>query len=641
MGRSVRAGAAGLLVAASCFPTGAHAQGRSGDNVVTQAEDGFGFSTGRESIGIYSAGNARGFSPTDAGNVRIDGLYFDPAEGLPDALVSSTSIRVGLSAQGYPFAAPSGIVDQLLRKPIAKPGGSLIANFDELGGGGVELDGSVPLTPNLSLGYGLTGNRVQYGDGTHAWTTGQSLIADWRAGSVEVVPFVSVFNDYGDLASINYVPTGPFLPRFAAARRYEGPDWSRIRYTGTNTGLLSSLDLGQDWRLRLGLFRSGANRKRGFTNIFAEQADGTGERITIADPPTERRSLSGEFRLTHAISEGPRQHVIHLSIRGRDAHREFGGGDVIDTGPGRIGEKVITPKPDFQFGELSHDRVRQLTYGVAYSASWKGRGQVGIGLSRAIFRKTTAIPEVPTAELSSSPWLYNANAAVNLSSSLIAYAGYARGLEESGVAPGNAANRNQPLPVILTRQKDAGLRFSLGSGLKVVVGAFDLSRPYFGYEAGNVFTMVGTTRSRGVEFSVSGSLLPGLDLVAGGVVLRPQVVKDDSVVGVIGSKPVGLPDHDFSINADWRPARLNGVAFDAAIHVRGKIPATTDNLVFVPPRTQVDVGTHYRFRLASRSATLRLQVSNLFDTLGYGLNGAGNYWRMSGRYALGYLTIDM
>ena len=60
-----------------------------------------GFSVGRGSIGIYNAGQARGFSPTQAGNVRIDGLYFDTLFGLPNSLINSVSIKVGLSAQGY------------------------------------------------------------------------------------------------------------------------------------------------------------------------------------------------------------------------------------------------------------------------------------------------------------------------------------------------------------------------------------------------------------------------------------------------------------------------------------------------------------------------------------------------------------
>src|SRR4051794_24969176 len=121
------------------------AQSRSDENAVTQAEDAFGFSVGRESLGIYNAGNARGFSPSAAGNLRIDGLYFDPAYGLQGTLVDSTSIKVGLSAQGYPFAAPSGIVDQTLRRPGDKAGASVVANFDSFGTAGVEVDGSLPL----------------------------------------------------------------------------------------------------------------------------------------------------------------------------------------------------------------------------------------------------------------------------------------------------------------------------------------------------------------------------------------------------------------------------------------------------------------------------------------------------------------
>src|SRR5687767_14569713 len=55
----------------------AHAQARAAENVVRQAEDAFGTNVGRESIGIYNSSNVRGFSPTTAGNARIDGLYFD------------------------------------------------------------------------------------------------------------------------------------------------------------------------------------------------------------------------------------------------------------------------------------------------------------------------------------------------------------------------------------------------------------------------------------------------------------------------------------------------------------------------------------------------------------------------------------
>ena len=52
--------------------------GRADENAVRQAGDAFGTSIGREVIGLYNQMSVRGFSPVAAGNVRIDGLYFDP-----------------------------------------------------------------------------------------------------------------------------------------------------------------------------------------------------------------------------------------------------------------------------------------------------------------------------------------------------------------------------------------------------------------------------------------------------------------------------------------------------------------------------------------------------------------------------------
>jgi len=52
----------------ACASAPAFGQSRSDENAVTQAEDAFGFSVGREALGIYNAGNARGFSPAAAGN---------------------------------------------------------------------------------------------------------------------------------------------------------------------------------------------------------------------------------------------------------------------------------------------------------------------------------------------------------------------------------------------------------------------------------------------------------------------------------------------------------------------------------------------------------------------------------------------
>ena len=628
-------------VALACASSAAQGQARSDENAVTQAEDAFGFSVGRESLGIYNAGNARGFSPVAAGNLRIDGLYFDQTFGLPGTILDSTSIKVGLSAQGYPFAAPSGIVDQTLRHPGDKAGASVVANWDSWGTYGLEVDGTLPVSSTLSFGYGVNATHLSFPDGTDNFNHTESLVLRWRpAAGIEVMPFWSLNNDYNDEAGTFYVPAGPFLPKLPRPDHNEGPGWADFRYTGLNEGLLASARLAENWVVRLGAFRSVWDVKHSYSGLLLnEQPDGSGERVLFVDPPNKQQSDSGELRLTHSIPDGPRLHVVHLSIRRRDAKREFGGSDFLDFGPGRIGEDVTAPEPDaFHFSEESHDRVEQTTVGVAYDGRWKNVGEISFGISKAKFRKQTDIPGAPAAVTRSSPLLYNATAAANVTNSIIVYAGYARGLEESGVAPDSAANRKQPLPAVLTQQKDAGVRFNLTKSIKAVAGVFDLTRPYFGFDSANVYRQVGTVESRGAEFSLSGSVTPQLDVVAGGMFLDPRVTASGAV-GNIGSKPVGLPTHLLIGNANWKTP-VKALQLDLAVVHRGRTPATTDNVVFLPARARVDLGGRYRFKLAGRSATFRLQVVNLFNNEGWGLAGSGVYTGNPARYVQGYVTVD-
>jgi iron complex outermembrane receptor protein len=637
------ASASVILVLEVCgLATGAHAQQRSTNNAITQAEDAFGFSVGRESLGIYSAGNTRGFSPSAAGNLRIDGLYFSPATDLVSPLVDSTSIKVGLSAQGYPFAAPSGIVDISLRKPQDKAAASLVINGDSFGSAGVELDGSAPLSSTLALAYGATFGRVAFPDGTDNINHSQSLMLRWRPSTnIEILPFWSLYNDYDDEAGVFFIPAGKFLPPLARPNRYEGPEWTGFRFIGTNQGVLSRFTLGPNTVLRIGGFRSVNNAKRSFSNFLdEEQPDGTGERIIIADPPSTNRAISGEVRLTQSVAEGPRLHLIYASVRRRDARREFGGEHVLDAGPGRIGESVMIAEPPFNFGPKSHDRLEQTTYGIAYDGRWKNVGEASFGISRADFHKRTFVPGVSAVDSRSRPWLYNGTLAIELAKGVIAYGGFSRGLEESGVAPFSAANRNQPLPVILTRQKDAGVRVNLGGGLRAVAGVFDLQRPYFGFDSTNVYGQVGTTRSRGAEFSVSGALTKRLNVVAGGYFLDPKVERDADAIGNVGKRPVGLGRHVVSASFNWKQPWMEGLELDARVAHRGRIPATTDNQIIIGARPQMDVGGRYHFKLASHDATFRLQVINVFNRLGYAVAAPGVYSQVSSRYATGFLAID-
>lgn len=162
--------------------------------------------------------------------------------------------------------------------------------------------------------------------------------------------------------------------------------------------------------------------------------DGSGRYEIIADPPGKLGSTSGEIHLSRPIAEGPRLHRIHLSIRARDRRNRYGGSDLIELGPNRVDVPIDAPEPLRAFGPQTRDRVRQQTYGIAYEGRWQGVGELSLGVQKSRYRKQTELPSLPPVIGRSSPWLFNIAAAATLSERFALYAGYTRGLEESGLA---------------------------------------------------------------------------------------------------------------------------------------------------------------------------------------------------------------
>ena len=136
-----------VVVAAAALPAWAQ---RAGENVLSSAQDAFGTTVGNESIGLYTSRDVRGFNPVEAGNIRLEGLYFDrqfpnPSEIFINSLVSRSSVRVGLSAQSYLFPAPTGIAEVNLRIPGDKLITSAVAQYGAYSRASLEVNSDIPV----------------------------------------------------------------------------------------------------------------------------------------------------------------------------------------------------------------------------------------------------------------------------------------------------------------------------------------------------------------------------------------------------------------------------------------------------------------------------------------------------------------
>ncbi len=614
---------------------------RSAENAVRQAGDAFGTSIGREASGLYSRERVRGFSPVAAGNVRIDGLFFDPIVTPSSRLVRTTTIRVGPSALGSPFPAPTGIVDLGLRRPGNEAAASVLIGYNTWHTPTAEFDASLPISSTLSIGFGA-GLVLENGfNKTRDHSMEGAFIAQWKpSASFSLLPFINVrettIDDHGPIS----VPQGNFLPPRLPRRQFFGPWWSRGGDTEVNAGVISDWAVAEGWLLRAGLFRSQRVVRGQFANIVRlTSPTGAGTQRITGDPALYSASTSGEVRLTRRFEDGPRLHQVHVTLRGRQAYRRFGGSDVVDLGIINIlGVAPDVPQPTLNFGPQQDDNVQQWTGGIAYEGRWAGIGEISVGVQKSDYRKRIGFPGA-LAAIDASPWLYNVTAAFQIAEGITLYGGAVTGLEESGVAPNFAANRNEALPAIQTRQVDAGVRLALGN-MRMVAGLFQVSKPYFNLDAAGRFDVLGDVINRGFEASIAGPITPELSLVAGASLLRPQVTGDAVTRGLVGRLPVTAIAERFEVSADWRPGFAPGVSLDMRFSYRSPEIATVNNLVSVPTRTLVDLGGRYRFKLAGNDAVLRVQATNLFNQQGFDLRGANAYTVLPGRVAQAYLTVD-
>lgn len=613
---------------------------RADDNAIADAEDAFGSSEGVETLGIYVPAAVRGFSPLDAGNVRLEGLYVDRQGEFSPRLIEGNRIRVGPSATSYAFPAPSGVVDYRLRTPGDEAMLSVVAQTNSWSGRLLEVDAVLPIRRGeLSLGGGASLSRSEYASGNNADISNVGLIAHWQPSADSEMKF---FWSRTRIADEDIYPIilgdGATTPPRLERRRFLGQPWADVETERFAYGVIGRANLA-GFAVRGGLFRS-VNEVLEGHSVFLRAADpGTlAERAISAIPGRLGASTSGEFGAVRSFAAGGVDHRIQVVVRGRDQNRRYGGGTRVSLRPAPFGQPDYVEQPDVAFSAQNFDTVRQWSVGLDYRAEIDGLGQFSAGVQKVDYRKRVTTPSAPMPGSHDAPWLFNASASIAVTSSISVYGSYTRGLEESDVAPETALNRDEAPPAIRTRQVDVGVRMRVAN-MTVIAGAFQIERPYYGVDSLEMFRQLGAVTHQGLELSVSGSPAPGLTLVAGGTLLRPRVSGDEVVSGTIGSRPIDVPTRKLIVSLDWRP-RSSPTSFDLAVEHTGPNTGDALNRVLVPAYTTLNLGVRHRFRLGGSPAMLRLQANNVFDSYGWEVGGNNAFIYTQPRQLLARLAVD-
>jgi iron complex outermembrane receptor protein len=636
------------LLLAFIFVDAVRAQ-HAADDPVALANDAFGLTLGLENIGLYGPSYVRGFNPQAAGNVRIDGLYFDQQGALSNRVIEGSTIRVGVSEIGYAFPAPTGIVDYDLRHAgNGSPSATIVASAGPFQAHGISIDGNVPLiSTELQLPMGLSyqlSTQTPFGanpgytsdvlnvGATPKWQPNDRLtlraIFDWtQIMHAKTLPIVVTAGDYQP----------PETPR-----GYYGQHWAEGESVAENYGLTLKADLSRAWSLAAGIFRSVADNPISYADLYLNtEPNGAAEQYIVANPDQKISSTSGEARLTGHFATGSWRHDIIFLARGRDTVALYGGSDIVDLGPASIDQGIQVPEPSFSYSARTHDRTELLSTGIAYRAQWQGHADLAFGLQQESYTKEVSTPGLSEAKLTDHPLRAYTTAALALTDQATVYAGYNQGLEDSGIASSSAQNRGAILPDARTWQVDTGVRYFLSPQVNLIAGLFEIEKPYFNVDRDNVDRELGLQRARGLELSASGEVFRDFKIAAALLWGELKTVGPNLRAEGVGPIPLNQTRFFGTINASYRFPWASALSADISLAHNGPYPASLDDVAQGPSVTLITLGGRYRFKLLGAPATLRLQVQNLTNAYFWNLSfSAPQFTQYQPRATFAYLTAD-
>ena len=630
-----RAWALALGCIALAAPLPAFAQ-HADENAATQSDDAFGRTIGTERSGLYTGTEVRGFNPSEAGNIRMNGLYFDLVNLVSARLIEGLTVRVGIAAQRYPFPAPTGLVDYNLSLPRGEAKLSVVADTASgfVMGPGLLADFKLPLDgERFGVAGGAAMREAKREDGGHHnFRTISGLAAFRPFEGAEILVFSSKLWTLNQEAKPTYFPAGAALPAKVARVEYLGFDWTEYDFIAETHGAMARLPIGQGLRAEAGLFYSRQTLRRAFADFLlgVTPQGGLANRLVVAAADNIDESLSGEARLVGEWQAGRFEHRLIASLRGRSRNRLFGGVSqmLLGPGPGNVFTAEGWDEPDYTTGPKSKDRVRQLVPGVSYSLLWKGGASLDVSIAKNRYKKAidfanVALNDPVTRDRS---WLWSVSASFALRRNLYLFGGLSRGQEDAIVAPDNAVNNAEAPPAVRTRQAELGLRFAVTPKLTLVAGVFELSKPYYNLDGARFFRELGRVTHRGIELSLTGQLAPGLNLVGGVLLLDPSISGEAMTSGLIGRRPIGQSKRRVVANLDWRTKGGEGDwSFDLSLEYHGAAVANAANSLNAPAYSTVNLGARYRIPVGKTLVVIRPQLTNIFNSYGWKVSNIGGF----------------
>ncbi|MDN5625008.1 MAG: TonB-dependent siderophore receptor [Acinetobacter sp.] len=203
------------------------------------------------------------------------------------------------------------------------------------------------------------------------------------------------------------------------------------------------------------------------------------------------------------------------------------------------------------------------------------------------------------------------------------YASYVEGLVEGSTVDSTLkdVNAGKTFAPFQTKQYEVGAKYQAGSWLNTFA-LYQIEKPStmvttFNQADANKNTQITTddaeTRSRGVEWSFSGEIMDGLNLLGNIAYTDAELTKAAVTKGVSneGNTVFGVPEWTASLGLDYAIPMLEGFNVNARANYVGNQYMNDANTLELPDYTIVDLGARYKTKLGGVNTTFLFNVDNV------------------------------
>ncbi|MBD9482916.1 TonB-dependent receptor [Pseudomonas sp. PDM14] len=609
-----------------------------------------------KNAGYASAVAIRGYS--GAGNLSIanDGLRYSNGYDGGNYVEEMEQIEIltGLSGFLYGPASPGGLVNYVIKRPtyerynsvtLGNAGGENYYLHGDFGGP-IDSEGTFAYRVNLLTQDGETAVDLQKRRREMI-----SLALDWNVSDDLLIQFDASHKKSETRGLTSYWFFGN------QGRRPDADDldndklysqrWAFSDSEHDRIGSRFNWTLNDTFTLRGALGYSQYTQEYAYTGPTVEDPSpfspgtpiGFYSQPLYAFAPVETEETSGNLFLDSAFNTGSIQHKATVGYQGNVARvRDYT--DYVDlayqqsSGVGNVplGQQPQVGKPNYSVGngdQRLSSRTQSDNFLVGDIITFNDQWSSIVGLTHTTIKTYssnfvwnvaypafTPLVETTYNESETSP---NISLIYKPQPWLTTYVTYIEGLQAGGIAPNTALNAGAALSPEVSEQYEIGVKATVGETL-LTLALFNIDKPNAYTNSANVYVQDGRQENNGLEFGITGKVLPELTVVGGFTLLDPKV-KKTSITANEGNKPTNVASQLAKVYAEYDINAVPGFALTGGAYYTGKQYSDEVNVHSLPSFTTFDAGARYRMPVADNSVTLRANVSNLADK-SYWLNSS-------------------